>query len=104
MPDWRVGIRARLESLRLPPEREAEIVEEVAQHLDDRFRELVAMGRSEVEAATDAWRELEEADVLGREVAAVERRAPLDLPPPGAPAGGRWFAGVGDDVRYSFRT
>lgn len=104
MPDWRAEIRARLQSLRLSPEREADIVEEVAQHLDDRFRELRAMGRSDDEAAADAWRELEAADVLGREVAGVEGRAALDLPPPGAAARGRWFAGVRDDVRYSLRT
>ena len=39
MPDWRSEIRARLSALRLAPERETEIVEEVAQHLDDRFGE-----------------------------------------------------------------
>src|SRR5688572_31202386 len=81
--NWRSEIRTRLQPLRLAPERENEIVEEVAQHLDDRFGELMAMGRSETDAAAEAWRELEAADVLGREVARVETARPLDLPPPG---------------------
>lgn len=41
---WRVEIRRRVEPLHLPPMREAEIVEEIAQHLDDRYRELRGAG------------------------------------------------------------
>jgi predicted permease len=104
MPDWRSEIRARLEPLRLAPEREAEIVEEVAQHLDDRFRELRAMGRSDDEAAADAWRELEAAHVLGREVARVEHPRPADLPAPGTVARGRMLSSLISDVRFALRT
>jgi hypothetical protein len=35
MPDWAREVRARLSSLRLSPVREAEIVDERSQHLDD---------------------------------------------------------------------
>ena len=38
MPEWGWHIRARLSSLELPPGREAEIVEELTRHLDDRAR------------------------------------------------------------------
>ncbi|MEO6222988.1 MAG: ADOP family duplicated permease [Vicinamibacterales bacterium] len=102
--NWRSEIRARLEPLRLAPERETEIVEEVAQHLDDRFGELMAMGRSESDAAAEAWRELEAADVLGREVSRVEQPRPMDLPPPGAPARGGFLASLAADVRFSVRS
>ncbi|MEX2270125.1 MAG: ABC transporter permease [Vicinamibacterales bacterium] len=102
--EWRDEIRRRLEPLKLPPTREAEIVEEVAQHLDDRYRELRASGRSDEDAAAIAWRELDETDVLGREVARVEARAPLNLPPPGAPPRGRWLGAFWQDVRYALRT
>ena len=44
MPDWRRDVRARLSSLRLSANREAEIVDELCQRLDDRYRELVAGG------------------------------------------------------------
>src|SRR5687767_1433783 len=104
MPDWRSEIRSRLQNLRLAPERETEIVEEVAQHLDDRYRELRSAGSTDAEAAAEAWRELESADVLGREVARVERPRPLDLPAPGADSRGRVFSALLADIRFAFRT
>ncbi|RPJ80071.1 MAG: hypothetical protein EHM13_12635, partial [Acidobacteria bacterium] len=58
MPDWRPEIRSRLAALHLSAEREMAIVEEVSQHLDDRFRQLVSAGRTEEEAADAARREL----------------------------------------------
>ena len=42
--DWTPDLRARLAQLRLSPAREAEIVEELSQHLDDRYEELRAAG------------------------------------------------------------
>ena len=44
MPDWKQEIRQRLASLKLDPTREAEIVEELNQHLKDRYTELRAGG------------------------------------------------------------
>jgi hypothetical protein len=104
MPDWRSEIRTRLSTLRLAPERETEIVEEVAQHLDDRYRELLSSGRTDADAAAEAWRELEAADVLGREVARVERPRLPDLPAPGAESKGRVFSALIADIRFAFRT
>ena len=40
--DWRQELRLRLASLRLGAAREAEIVEELTQHLDDRYVQLRA--------------------------------------------------------------
>ena len=40
MPDWNEQIRKQLAELNLPQAREAEIVEELAQHAEDRYREL----------------------------------------------------------------
>ena len=42
--DWAREVRTRLSSLRLAPTREAEIVDELSQHLDDRYREVIAGG------------------------------------------------------------
>ena len=47
MPEWKKEIEARLAPLRIEPAREAEIVEELSQHLNDRYEELVARGSSE---------------------------------------------------------
>jgi predicted permease len=104
MPDWRSEIRRRLAPLALPPTREMEIVEEIGQHLDDRYLRSRALGASDDEAAASAWRELADSDVLGSAIARVESRAPLSLPPPGAERGRNWPATVWQDIRYSART
>src|SRR6266540_2947651 len=44
MPDWKPEIRQRLAGLQLAPTREAAVVEELAQHLDDYYAELLASG------------------------------------------------------------
>ena len=49
--DWRPDIRARLSQLSIAPSREAEIVEELTQHLDDRWHELMARGETPDDAA-----------------------------------------------------
>ncbi|HEX6323070.1 MAG TPA: ABC transporter permease [Vicinamibacterales bacterium] len=104
MPDWRDEIRRRLEPLGLPPTREAEIAEELAQHLEDRYQDLLAQGRPEDEAAAGAWREIEASDFFRREVARLERPAPLDLPPPGAPGSWNPLASLWHDLRHAVRT
>ena len=40
MPDWKEIVRQHLAPLGLPAAREREIVEELAQHQDDRYQEL----------------------------------------------------------------
>lgn len=62
MPEWRRAIASRLAGLNLPPSREAEVIEELAQHLEDRCQELRAAGLSEDAARHDALSELDEAD------------------------------------------
>ncbi|HXI92456.1 MAG TPA: hypothetical protein VNO24_20805 [Blastocatellia bacterium] len=49
MVDWKEEIIQRLASLMLEPTREAEIVEELAQHPDDRYAELLQSGMPEEE-------------------------------------------------------
>ena len=48
MPDWAQHVRPRLASLRLSPTREKEIVDELSQHLEDRWRELLPAYRARV--------------------------------------------------------
>jgi putative ABC transport system permease protein len=96
-------VRQRLASLRLSPTRENDIVEELGQHLDDRWRELVAGGTPEDEAVRLALAEFRDGDVMARHMAALRQAhtpAPLT---PGAP-GGRLIADLRHDLRYAART
>jgi predicted permease len=89
MPDWAAHVRWRLASLRLSPTRENEIVDELSQHLDDRWRELMAGGASEDEATRLALADFREENVLARYLAPL-RQAHASAPiTPGAPAIGR---------------
>ena len=87
MPSWAQEVRTRLASLRLTPTRGSEIVEELSQHLDDRWRELVAGGTPPDEARALALAEFRDGDVLARHMAPLRQsHAPPPITP-GAPAG-----------------
>jgi putative ABC transport system permease protein len=58
MPEWAAEIHARLSSLSMAPVREAEIVEELSQHLEDRWREAVAAGADPEETTAAMLAEL----------------------------------------------
>jgi hypothetical protein len=73
MPDWKEEIRRRLSGLGLEPTREAEIIEELAHHLDDRYEQSVQDGATKAEASQAVLLELTESDVLAQELRRVER-------------------------------
>src|SRR5207248_376342 len=83
MPDFKVEIRARLAELRLPPVREAEIVEELSQHLAEQYEEAMTRGASEEEARQRVSEELSAPDLLERELEHVESAAPGNSVAPG---------------------
>ena len=103
VPEWAPDLRARLSSLRLSPARENEIVEELSQHLEDRWRELVAGGTPPDEAARLALADFREGNVLARYIAPLRQAHPPASIAPGAPAG-RVFGDLRQDVRYAART
>ena len=72
MPDWKHESNKRLAGLKLAPGREAESVEELAQHLDDRYREMVSGGATESEARRAALEELSDENLLARGMKSVE--------------------------------
>jgi putative ABC transport system permease protein len=72
--DWKPEIRERLASLILTPAREAAIVEEIAQYLDDHFRESLSGGASEADAYRAALAELHDAEFLATELQRLERQ------------------------------
>ena len=59
MPDWRLMIRQRLAGFDIRPVDEIDIVEELAQHVEDRYAELKGSGVSEEEAVGAGLAELD---------------------------------------------
>ena len=102
MPDWAREVRARLQSVPLSPTRENEIVDELSQHLDDRWRELVAGGVSSDEAARLALAEFSGGDRLARYLAPLRQAHPPTAITPGASAGS-WLGDLRQDVRFGLR-
>ena len=68
MPNFKGEITKRLAALNLPPTRETEIVEELSQHLEDQYEQILSRGASEAEAYQAVLLELKENDVLEREL------------------------------------
>ena len=64
MADWKGEVRRRLSGLRLKPTRESEIVEELSQHLEDRYEQSLRGGAGHEEAYRAALQELTESDLL----------------------------------------
>ncbi|MBD0372858.1 MAG: ABC transporter permease [Pyrinomonadaceae bacterium] len=102
MPDWNEEIASRLAHLRLAPAREAEIVEELSQHLEDLYQEVLLAGGTEDEAHRAALAELSGEGQLEKELRQTERqviREPVVL-------GARRMNMIADlwqDLLYGFR-
>src|SRR4029434_1780667 len=75
MSDWKAEVRKRLSGLQLAPARENAIVEELAQHLDESYAELLASGVSEADAYRHVRAELHDGGLLTHGLQRVERSA-----------------------------
>jgi putative ABC transport system permease protein len=102
MPDWTQHVRPRLSTLRLSPTREAEIVEELSQHLEDRYRELIAGGMSPDEATRLALADFRDGNLLAEYMAPLRQSHPPSPITPGAPRG-HLFSDLWRDLRYAAR-
>ncbi|HEV2667967.1 MAG TPA: ABC transporter permease, partial [Blastocatellia bacterium] len=104
MPEWKDEIKDRLASLKLDPTREAEIVEELSQHLEDRNAESLASGAAPEEASSAALAELSGSEMLERELRRVEREAALEPIALGTNERRNMIADFWQDLRYAVRT
>jgi predicted permease len=100
MHEWKEEIRERLASLQLEPAREAAIVEELSQHLEDHYRELLARGAGPEEAYRMALAEVSE--TLQRELRRVERPIKYEPVVSGARRSNMLREGL-RDLRYGLR-
>ena len=104
MPDFKVEIRERLAELGLSPVREAEIVEELSQHLEEEYERALSCGAAEDEARKQVLEQLNAPDLLGCELKHVERRVSQNPVTLGTEGKINLFADLWQDLRYGLRT
>jgi putative ABC transport system permease protein len=100
MPDWGKEVRKRLARLQL--DHEAEIVEELGQHLEDVYQRSLRAGATEAEAKNAALQELATDDLLQKEM----RRSQIpfkESPVAGGPTNSNFVADLMHDLRYAAR-
>jgi putative ABC transport system permease protein len=101
--DWRARLRPRLASLHLSPAREASILDELSQYLEDRHEALLAGGADDDTATALTLAELDRADLLTSRLGALAAARWQPPPAPGAPQR-RALGGLWHDLRYAWRT
>ena len=103
MSEWEHKIRQRLAGLKLEPTRETKIVEELSQHLQDRYEQLRLAGATDESANRMTLAELSDEHFLASELARVERlvtREPVVL---GSTTGRAIMSDLSQDLRYAVR-
>jgi hypothetical protein len=104
MPDWKKIVEERIAALRLEGTAEADLIEELSQHLEDRYRDLCNRGMAEEQARQMAVDELEDLDRLR---AASNRTKPLpkyDAVLLGSGRPGNFMEDLWRDLRYTARS
>src|SRR5262245_19005519 len=100
--NWRHYVRSRLPRLGVSPEREIEIVEELATQLESTYEKARAGGASEHEAIARAASEIPDWSALARTLAAVVQ--PARRPPAPELTTGGLMNGLAGDIRFASRT
>jgi hypothetical protein len=103
MADWRPVVRRRLAELRLTPAAEAELTEEVAQHLEDLDRDLQSGGATPGAAYASAISELDDIGELRRGIERSQRMPRHELVPAGDAISSTWLNDLQRDLRYAGR-
>ncbi len=104
MPDWKGESRRRIAGLGFEPTRAEEIADELAQHLEDRYSELVAAGTPTGAAERAVLSELDASGALRRGLGSLGRaHAPHPIVH-GEPGSRGLLRGAWSDVRFGLRT
>src|SRR5579872_4912341 len=104
MPDWKKLILARLAPLHLTAAGESDLTEEIAQHLEDCYREFLSGGASEEEAYHKTLSELDDMYPLSEGLERNQRMPKYDAVPAGDVRGTNFIDDFWRDVRYAIRT
>ena len=102
MPDWNEVLRDRIASAGLDAASETDVVEELAQHLEDRYGELRSSGLSDEECRCQLMKELD-SDAWA---SCLSSRRITASPSPlgGSPRQAGPFAGFSHNLRIAFRS
>lgn len=103
MPDFKAEIRKSIAELNLSPEQETEIVEELSQHLEERFEKAVSEGASEEEAKQLVLEELVQPDSLSAQLERVKMPSHQAAVTIGANKTRQRLGGFWDDIRFGLR-
>ena len=103
MPKWNDETRKRLTAANLSAARENEIVEELAQHLDDVYDQALRNGSTEDEARRIAQSELNQSELLAQQLRRSHRPVQLEPVVAGGPARANILKDIIQDVRYGAR-
>jgi putative ABC transport system permease protein len=98
MPDWKRIVCHHLAALKLEGSKESEVFDELAQHLEDRYEELLQSGISAADAERIAIEPLNTSPSLVEALNRARRR-----PAPEPPARPNHFANLLYDLRIAFR-
>ena len=104
MPDWKSIVRKRLDSLRLTTAAESDLADEIAQHLEDRYRELRSSGIPENECYRQAVAELNDVCALRTGIESHQRLPKSDPPRAGESSSANLLEGLWRDFRYAIRS
>jgi putative ABC transport system permease protein len=100
---WREEIRSLLQGVSLPPGREADIVDELAEHLQNEYERALAFGASDPEARKRALACLDDGELLSEQLKGIERSAYSEPVVPGKTATKRFLPDLWQDIRYAGR-
>jgi predicted permease len=102
-PSWHAHVRSQLPPLDIPPERELEIVDELALQLEAAYDGAMSRGATPDEARAVALAEVPDWQALAITLARIERPFVSRVPPAVRPGRGGFMSGVIQDVRYAWR-
>jgi len=102
MTDWKSQLRDRLSSLSTDPACEADIVDELAQHLADLEDAALRRGATPEEAYAATLAEVADDRALARAIRRADMSRPRPTPPPVEPQAA-FFVGLAQELRHGFR-
>jgi predicted permease len=103
MPDWKSELEKRLAGAHLHPASEGDLIEELSQHLEDRYRELLTCGIEPAAAQAAVLAELENLDKLPASLPPQRRRPDDELLARAAAPSASLIVDLVRDLRFGWR-